>query len=226
MSQWPPDHLAGLRLAYDRPPLREGDLPAAPGPAFAAWFADAEAAGVVEPNAMVLGTVGTDGVPASRTVLLKGLTGAGFVFYTNTRSRKGRQLAARPWASLLFPWYPLFRQVIVQGAVGQVAEAEADAYVGGRPVDSQLGAWASRQSAPVAGRAELEASLEQARERFGAGPVPRPPYWSGYEVRPVLVEFWQGQPSRLHDRLVFVTASGEPAPLADATAWRLERWSP
>lgn len=226
MSQWPPEDLAGLRVSYERPPLLEADLPPTPGEAFASWFAQAAAGAVFEPNAMVLSTAGEDGVPASRTVLLKGATAEGFVFFTNEQSRKGRQLAANPRAALLFPWYPLFRQVAVQGVVGRVEAAAADAYFASRPRGSQLGAWASAQSSLLPDRSALEASLAAVQERFGDGPVPRPPHWGGFEVRPSQVEFWQGQPSRLHDRLVFVSLSGGPARLDEAGAWRLERWAP
>jgi pyridoxamine 5'-phosphate oxidase len=226
MSMWPPEGLAGLRRSYQGQPLLEDDLPSTPADLFSQWFADAEASGVVEPNAMTLGTVGDDGRPASRTVLLKGLTAQGFVFYTNTGSRKARHMAAQPWVSLLFPWIPITRQVGVQGQVHRVPDEAADAYFASRPRGSQLGAWASRQSSVLPDRAALDAALAQVGERFGDGPVPRPPDWGGYEVRPVLVEFWQGQPSRLHDRLLFVSVDGRPASLGEAEGWRVERWSP
>lgn len=168
---------------------------------FEAWLETArETAEIVEPTAMALATAQADGRPGVRTVLLKGVDTAGFVFYTNTRSKKGTQLHANPWAALNFFWAPLARQVVIEGAVEPVSDDEADAYFASRPRLSQLGAWTSEQSAPLADRETFESRLAAVEARFGEGPIPRPPHWSGYRVRPDMIEFWQGRDGRLHDR--------------------------
>jgi len=178
-------------------------------------------AGVTEPNAMVLATADGDGHPSARTVLLKGLDADGLVFFTGTTSRKGRELAANPWASTCFPWYEMERQVIVVGAVEPVDRAAVQAYFDTRPRGSRLGAWASSQSSVIGGRPELEAAYATADARFaGSDEVPAPPYWGGFRLRPQTVEFWQGRPSRLHDRLRYRRADG------DGGAWVVERLSP
>lgn len=169
------------------------------------WYDDAS--GVYEPNAMVLGTQGLDGAPATRTVLLKGLTEAGFTFFTNYASAKAQQLAANPRCSLLFGWYDLHRQVRVVGDARQVSREESQAYFASRPRGSQLGAWASveagGQSAEVASRDVLDEALAAVTARFGEGEVPCPPEWGGYVVVPESMEFWQGSTGRLHDRLIY-----------------------
>lgn len=169
---------------------------------FHALLAEAGACGEPEPTAMVLSTVGRDGRVSSRAVLLKEADARGFVFYTNTLSRKGQQLAEHPRASLLFLWKQLRNQVQVrvEGMVEPVTAAEADAYFASRPRESQVGAWASDQSRPLASRAELEARVAEAEQRFAGATVPRPPHWSGFRVRPDLVEFWYGVAFRLHER--------------------------
>ncbi len=220
------DRLAAQRLNYTAQSLRQADLPPTPGPAFAQWYGDAEAAGIVEPNAMVLATVGEDGVPTARTVLLKGVTETGFAFFTNYQSRKGRQLAAHPAASLLFAWIPLSRQVSLTGPVVRLPEEESDAYFASRPRESQIAAWASPQSQRIRGRAELHAAWQRYEERYAGSDVPRPPHWGGFELRPVRVEFWQGQPSRMHDRIVFLAAEGVPRGLAEDAAWEKQRLAP
>lgn len=169
--------------------------------AFHEGYEVAREGGVVDPNAMIVGTRHEDGLGLSaRTVLLKEVDANGFVFYTNTTSNKGRQLAKHPVASLVFPWLAVERQVIVEGHVCPVTVAEADAYFASRPRGSQIGAWASQQSQALASRAALEQAVADTEARFDGQEVPRPPHWSGYRVIPQLVEFWYGRPYRLHDR--------------------------
>lgn len=178
---------------------------------FAAWYAEAEKATPEDPNAMVLSTVGPDGAPSARVVLLKSFDAGGFVFYTNTRSRKGRELAANPLAALTFHFRPLGRQVRIEGPVTPVAAEEADAYFASRPRGAQVGAWASDQSAPLSGRPALEARVAEVEARFRDGAVPRPPHWSGYRLVPSCIEFWTGRDNRLHERELFQRTSPEGA---------------
>jgi pyridoxamine 5'-phosphate oxidase len=167
---------------------------------FARWFAQAAAAGLAEPNAMVLATADAGGRPSARTVLLKGYDQRGFTFFTNYDSRKGGELAANPYASLVFPWLAMHRQVVACGTVSRVDRAETEAYFATRPRGSQLGAWASPQSTVIAGRPVLEEALAEAARRF-PDRVPPPPHWGGFRLAPHSVEYWQGRTDRLHDRL-------------------------
>ncbi|HYC05038.1 MAG TPA: pyridoxamine 5'-phosphate oxidase [Azospirillaceae bacterium] len=170
---------------------------------FRQWMTEAEASEPNDPNAMALATVGPDGMPSVRMVLLKGLDARGFVFYTNTESRKGDQLGASPKAALCFHWKSLRRQIRVEGAVERVTDAEADAYFQSRPRASRIGAWASQQSRPLTERGELERRVAEYTVKFNIGEVPRPPHWTGFRVLPVRIEFWQDKAFRLHDRTLF-----------------------
>jgi pyridoxamine 5'-phosphate oxidase len=192
---------AHLRQDYSLAGLSEKDLARDPFRQFEKWFQEAEAAKIPEPNAMVLATAGHDGRPSTRTLLLKGLDGRGFVFYTSFESRKGRELEASPRASLLFPWIALERQVMVEGPATKVAREETEAYFHSRPRLSQLAAWASPQSTILSGRAILDEAMKTLEKKYAGAEVPLPPYWGGFRVAPETVEFWQGRRNRLHDRL-------------------------
>ncbi|WP_088964243.1 pyridoxamine 5'-phosphate oxidase [Micromonospora purpureochromogenes] len=199
--------------------LSEADLAADWYTQFDRWFADAVAAGLPEPNAMIVGTADAAGRPSGRTVLLKGYDPEGFVFYTNYTSRKGGEATANPHASLVFPWFPMQRQVVVAGPVERVDRAETEAYFASRPRGSQLGAWASAQSQIIPDRAALDEAYEAVVARFAdVAQIPAPPHWGGFRVRPESVEFWQGRVSRLHDRLRFRRADGGD--------WIVERLAP
>jgi pyridoxamine 5'-phosphate oxidase len=210
---------AAMRRDYtERDAFDEDDLAAGWVDQFAAWFADATAYGLPEPNAMIVATASRDGHPSARTVLLKGYDVRGFVFYTNYTSRKGVETHQNPVASLVFPWFPMQRQVIVTGRVHRTSRAETEEYFASRPRGSRLGAWASPQSQVVPDRAAVESGLAAAIERFGTdGPVPVPPQWGGLRVAPETVEFWQGRGDRLHDRLRYRDTGSE---------WVVERLAP
>ena len=210
-------NLAELRREYALAALHEDAVHADPIRQFEAWFADALAAQVPEPNAMTLATASRDGVPSGRIVLLKGIDAGGFVFYTDYRSRKAAELAENPLAALVFLWKEIERQVRVTGAVSRVTTGESEAYYRSRPIGSRLGAWASHQSAVIASRDELEGRLRDVTARFADGDVPLPSHWGGFRVVPDEIEFWQGRPDRLHDRLRYQRT---------ADAWAVLRLSP
>jgi len=213
--------LAELRREYAAGGLSERDLLPEPVAMFRRWLHDATAAGLHEPNAMVVATVATDGRPSSRMVLLKGLDERGFVFFTNYRSRKAGELDANPSCSLLFPWHVLERQVRVDGTATRLTEQENAGYFASRPRASQLGAWASPQSQVVSSRAELDRRYDDVATRFGEdSDVPLPPHWGGYRVVPEAVELWQGRRGRMHDRLRYRRTDGQDG------GWAVERLAP
>ena len=196
------NNIADLRKSYEAGELDESSAASAPLQQFDQWLQQALKAGVPEPNAMTVATVGADGRPSTRIVLIKGFDARGLVWYTNYDSRKGQELALNPWAALQFHWVELERVVRIEGAVEKVSAEESDAYYASRPLDSRLGAWASPQSQPISSRAVLVGNAARAAAQHGLHP-PRPPHWGGYRLVPQRWEFWQGRKSRLHDRLVY-----------------------
>lgn len=208
--------LADLRKNYSLGSLDIADVDPDPIRQFTTWLDQALDAKLPEPNAMTVSTVDADGRPASRILLIKGVDERGFVFYTNYESRKGHELAANPYTSLLFYWIELERQVRIDGRVEKTSAEESDAYFASRPLGSRIGAWVSHQSEVIENRAALEAREREISAKYGENP-PRPPHWGGYRVVPDTVEFWQGRPSRLHDRIHYTRADG---------GWKIDRLSP
>ena len=215
----PSPNLADLRREYHREALTEADVDPDPLRQLERWLQEAIRAALPEPTAMTLATVGADGRPSARIVLLKGVDPAGLVFFTNHDSRKGRELAIHPDVALLFHWIQLERQVRIEGVAGKVASAESDAYFASRPRSSRLSAWASPQSRAIPDRDWLEREFAAVAARYEGddADVPRPPFWGGYRVLPSLVEFWQGRSSRLHDRIVY---------RRDGSRWQIQRLAP
>jgi len=209
--------IKGLRKEYTSPVLNREMLAPNPFDQFEQWFNETCAAGLSEPNAMILATVGADGQPTLRTVLLKLFDQSGFVFFTNYHSRKSRQIRENPQVALLFPWIKLARQVVVTGSAEKISVAESARYFASRPRDSQLGAWISRQSSVLSSRQLLLMELEQMKTKFLKGEIPLPDFWGGYRVRPTSIEFWQGQTSRLHDRFLYTRTDDD---------WLIERLAP
>lgn len=209
--------IGDMRRDFESEGLDRGQLDDDPVRQFELWFNDAREAGILEPNAMSLATTGSDLQPDLRTVLLKYFDQQGFVFYTNYGSRKARELEQNPRAALLFPWIGLNRQVIVQGEVTRVSKTESLRYFASRPRGSQLGAWVSQQSEVISSRGLLEQKVAEIKRKFGDGEVPLPSFWGGYRVVPQRIEFWQGRPSRLHDRFEY---------LRSHDGWTIQRLQP
>lgn len=209
--------ISDLRREYTQGGLLEDRLDADPLNQFRVWIEQAIHAQIHEPNAMTLATCSLEGKPSARIVLLKGFDERGFTFFTNYASRKGKELDANPVAALVFHWSDLERQVRIEGSVERIPERESDDYHATRPPGSQLGAWTSWQSEVITGREILEERLKKFTEQFGEQPIPRPPHWGGYRLKPQLIEFWQGRPNRLHDRLQYRSVDEK---------WIVERLSP
>ena len=211
------DYIYALRKDYETKILYKADVKESPFEQFGIWMAEAVAEGIEDANAMVLATASKDGKPSSRVVLLRNFSEKGFVFYTNYLSQKGREIAENPYASLLFFWSKLERQVHIKGKISKASRKDAEEYFATRPRESQIGAWASAQSSVLANRLELEEKIAEAEKQFAGRDVPCPKYWGGYCLKPDSFEFWQGRPSRLHDRLLYTNTK---------FVWKIERLSP
>jgi len=204
---------------YGQESLDETHLSADPIEQFQAWLVEAEAEGIYEPNAFVLSTVTSDNTPSSRTVLLKGVSDQGFSFFTNFGSRKGQAIKNNPNVSAVFGWYSMYRQVLIEGVITDVSDAESTEYFHSRPHESQVAAWSSQQSQPINTRADLDKQFDQALERFKDSEVPRPDYWGGYRIVPTRIEFWKGRSNRMHDRIAFYRADV-------SSDWQIQRLQP
>lgn len=210
-------NVSDLRKEYSKAELSEGSVDPSPVTQFERWFDEAVKSELLEPNAMVLGTVDTSGVPYQRSVLLKAFDDRGFVFYTNYNSRKSRHISQNKKVSLLFPWYGLERQVAIVGEAEKVTSRESLNYFMSRPKGSQLGAWVSQQSQVISSRSILEMKLAEMKRKFSEGKIPLPDFWGGFRVKPQSIEFWQGRQNRLHDRIIY-EKEGEN--------WNISRLSP
>lgn len=209
--------LADIRTEYKKQSLHETDVDASPFKQFRHWWDEAMKSDIYEVNAMTLATVDQQGIPSARIVLLKGFDENGFVFFTNYNSNKGKELEANSNACLVFFWKELERQVRITGVAEKISTEESIAYFSSRPDGSKIGAWASPQSLVVAGKAWLKETFDYYKERFKHGEIPRPPHWGGYRVKPARVEFWQGRPNRLHDRILYTFEDNN---------WKIERLAP
>jgi pyridoxamine 5'-phosphate oxidase len=209
--------IADIRKEYKLRSLLEKDVDPDPVKQFQHWWNEALMSKIEEPNAMTLATSSNKGKPSARIVLLKGLSNDGFAFFTNYESRKGKELSQNPYASLLFFWKELERQVRVEGTVMKVSEDKSTEYFSGRPDASKIGAWSSPQSTVIKNRDELEENVIKYQQQFGKANIPKPTHWGGYVVKPTLIEFWQGRPSRLHDRIQYTLVNGK---------WIIERLAP
>lgn len=209
--------VADIRTDYKQHTLNESDVLPNPIEQFGVWFEEALRAEVIEPNAMTLATVDDTGQPSARIMLLKGFTNNGFVFYTNYESRKGKALDVQPRAALVFFWPELERQVRIEGRIGKVSQHESNEYFQSRPFESRVGAWVSKQSTTIESRLTLEQRFAELMEQYHDGNVPLPPFWGGFLLQPTRIEFWQGRPSRLHDRILYTLENGE---------WQRSRLSP
>jgi pyridoxamine 5'-phosphate oxidase len=211
------DSIADIRKEYMKESLSEGDVELDPYLQFARWWKEALASDIEEVNAMTLATAGADGRASARIVLLKDYDHRGFVFFTNYNSRKGREIASNPWGTLLFFWKELERQVRIEGRIEKVDEKESEDYFRSRPEGSKIGAWSSPQSEVIDDRRVIEENVRKISAKFQGSDIPRPPHWGGYRLLPDQIEYWQGRPSRLHDRILYIK---------EGTNWRIQRLAP